>query len=34
MYIIEIIYLEVINHHHNDPLAGYFEINKTRELIT
>ena len=32
-YIPEIIRSEVISCHHNDPLAGHFGIDKTRELI-
>ena len=32
-YIPEIIWLKLISWHHNDPLAGYFGIDKTRELI-
>ena len=29
----EIIRSEVISHHHNDPLVGHFDIDKTRELF-
>ena len=32
-YIPEIIRTELINRHHNNPLAGHFGIEKTRELI-
>ena len=32
-YVPEIIRSEVISHHHVDFLAGYFSINKTRELV-
>ena len=32
-FILEIIQTELISRHHNDPLAGHFGINKTRELI-
>ena len=32
-YIPEIIRIELISRHHNDPLAGHFGIEKTRELI-
>ena len=32
-FIPEIIWTELISQHHNDPLAGYFGVNKTRELI-
>ena len=32
-YICEIIKTELISRHHNDPLAGYFGIEKTRELV-
>ena len=32
-YIPEIIWLELISQHHDDPLAGHFGIDKTRELI-
>ena len=32
-YIPEIIQSEVISRHHNDPLAGHFGIDKTRELV-
>ncbi len=29
----EIVRNEMISRHHNDPLAGHFRIDKTRELI-
>lgn len=32
-YIPEIIRSKTFNHHHNDPLAGYFGINKIRKLV-
>ena len=32
-YVPEIIRTELISRHHNDPLAGHFGIEKTRELI-
>lgn len=32
-YLPEIIRTEVISRHHDDPLAGHFGIDKTRELI-
>ena len=32
-YIPEIIRTELISRHHNDPLAGHFGIEKTRELV-
>ncbi len=32
-YIPKVIHSELISRHHNDPLAGYFDIEKTRELI-
>ena len=32
-YIPEIIRSELISRHHDDPLAGHFGIDKTRELI-
>ena len=32
-YIPEIIRTELISRHHNDPLVGYFGIEKTRELV-
>ena len=32
-FVPEIIRTELISWHHNDPLAGHFGINKTRELI-
>ena len=32
-YVPEIIRIELISRHHNDPLAGHFGIEKTRELI-
>ena len=32
-YVPEIIGTELISRHHNDPLAGHFGIEKTRELI-
>ena len=33
-YVPEIIRSEVISRHHDDPLAGHFGIDKTRELIS
>lgn len=33
LYIPEIIYSKIISHHHNDPLASYYGIKKTKELI-
>ena len=32
-YVAEIIRTELISKHHDDPLAGHFGIEKTRELI-
>ena len=32
-YVPEIIRTELISRHHDDPLAGHFGIEKTRELI-
>ena len=32
-YVPEIIRSEVISYHHDDPLAGHFGIDKTRELV-
>ena len=32
-YVPEIIRMELISRHHDDPLAGHFGIDKTRELI-
>ena len=32
-YVPEIIRSKVISRHHNDPLAGHFDIDKTRELV-
>ena len=32
-YLPETIRSEVISCHHNDPLAGYFVIDKTREFV-
>ena len=32
-YVPEIIRSKVISRHHDDPLAGYFGIDKTRELV-
>ena len=32
-YVLEIIRTEFISRHHNDPLAGYFGIKKTRKLV-
>ena len=32
-YVPEIIRSEVISRHYDDPLAGHFGIDKTRELI-
>ncbi len=29
----EIVRIELISRHHDDPLAGYFRINKTQDLI-
>ncbi len=33
LYVPKIILSELINRHHNDPLAGHFGIKKTCELI-
>ena len=33
-YIPEIIHSEVISRHHNNFLAGHFDIDKTRELVS
>ncbi len=33
-YVSEIVRTELISRHHDNPLAGHFEIDKTRELIT
>ncbi len=32
-YVPEVVRTELISRHHDDPLAGHFGINKTRELI-
>ena len=32
-YIPKIIKTELISRHHDDPLAGYFDIEKTQELV-
>ncbi len=32
-YILKVICSELISRHHEDPLAGHFDIEKTRELI-
>ncbi len=32
-YVPEIVRTKLISRHHNDPLAGHFGIDKTRELI-
>ncbi len=32
-YVSKVIYLELINRHHNNPLASYFGIEKTCKLI-
>ncbi len=32
-YVPEIVKSELISRHHDDPLAGHFGIDKTRELI-
>ena len=34
LYVPEIIWSEVINCHHNDPLVDHFGIEKTRELVS
>ena len=33
LYVPEIIRTELINRHDNNPLAGYFGIEKTQELV-
>ncbi len=33
LYIVKIIYFKLISRHHNDLLVGYFNIEKTQELI-
>ena len=33
-YISKIIRTELISRYHDDPLVGYFNIKKTRELVT
>ena len=33
-YVPEIIQMELINRHHNNPLVGHFGIEKTRKLIS
>ena len=33
-YVPEIIKMELISRHHDDPLAGHFGIEKTQELVT
>ena len=33
LYVPEIIRTEFISRHHDDPLAGHFDIEKTHELI-
>ncbi len=32
-YVLKVIHLELISRYHDDPLAGHFGIEKTRELI-
>ena len=32
-YVFEIIRTKLISRHHNDPLAGHFNIKKTRKLV-
>ena len=32
-YLLEIIRTKIISRHHNDPLAGHFGVEKTRELV-
>ena len=32
-YIFKIIYTELINRYHNNPLAGHFRFKKTKELV-
>lgn len=32
-YVLKVIYSELINRHHDDSLAGYFDIEKTQDLI-
>lgn len=33
LYVLEIIYFKPINHYQNNALIGYFEMDKTLELI-
>ncbi len=33
LYVPEVVKTELISRQHNDPLAGHFKIDKTRELI-
>ena len=32
-FVPEAIWIELISHHHNNPLAGHFGIEKTRKLL-
>lgn len=34
LYILEIIYFKIVNCYHNELLAGYFRIEKIKELVT
>lgn len=34
LFISKIIWIKLINRHYNNPLAGHFDINKTKELIS
>ena len=33
LFVLEAIQTKLISRHHNDPLAGYFDIKKTFELL-
>lgn len=34
LYVLEIIYLELISNYYNNPLAEHFRVEKTQKLIT
>ena len=32
-FVPEVIWIEIISQHHDDPLAGHFGIDKTKDLV-